>query len=169
MVPSLDDCAESGEKERRLLRFDVITALDVIEHTADPGEFVRNVDRILNPAGFFLLVTGDLDSFSARFAGGRWLYFHRDEHLSFLSEQAVTGLLRPLGYSLLAKTWVQSTNIDRASVAWLVKAVCKELAFKMMPKALVRRVEARIDTRFSCFLGNMLLLFQKGGRAVVDV
>ena len=143
-------------------RFDVITAIDVIEHTPEAGAFLSSLDGALRRGGLLLLVTGDIQSFSARFGGSRWLYFHFDEHLSFLSEPAITSLLRPRGFSLVAKTWVQNSNINLTYVAGFLKGICKESVLKAMPAAVRQLAESRIDTRFPCFCDNMLLLYRKG-------
>jgi 2-polyprenyl-3-methyl-5-hydroxy-6-metoxy-1,4-benzoquinol methylase len=169
IVPPLEDLAEKEETNAWPGPFDVIAALDVIEHTAEPGEFLRGLDSALKPGGFLVLVTGDLGSFSARFARSRWLYFHFDEHLSFVSEPAVTSLLQPMGFSLVAKTWVQTKNIRPAALAEFVKGICKEVLLKIMPPELQRRAEERIDVRFPCFCCNMLLLYRKGARTRINV
>ena len=163
MFPSLDSLKDVGKR-----CFDVITALDVVEHTREPGAFLNSLERALRAGGLLLLVTGNLRSFSARFSGCRWLYYHFDEHVSFLSEPAVTSFLRSKGLSLVAKTWVQNTNIDLSYLTAFAKGVCKELALKAMPAAGRRFVESRIDTRFPCFCDNMLLLYKKNGVVGTD-
>jgi SAM-dependent methyltransferase len=168
MVPPFDHAGEGAQTNSGPGLFDVITALDVIEHTAEPGEFLRSLDRALKPGGFLLLVTGNLESFSARFAGGRWLYLHFDEHVSFLSARAIECFLQPMGYALTAKTWVQSSNISPASIAAFVKGICKEVALKIMPAAYQRRAASYIDVRFPCLLDNMLLLYCKSERTRAD-
>ena len=51
-------------------RFDVVCAVDVIEHVPDLAEFARELLRPLNPGGLMLLSTGTMDTAAWRVAGG---------------------------------------------------------------------------------------------------
>ena len=66
-------------------QFDVVCAVDVIEHTSEPRRFVEMlVDRLV-PGGMLILSTGTHDVRSWRFAGGRYWYCSFPEHISFIS------------------------------------------------------------------------------------
>jgi 2-polyprenyl-6-hydroxyphenyl methylase/3-demethylubiquinone-9 3-methyltransferase len=50
-VGSVEDLADTGHK------YDVVTALEIIEHVESPADFVRNLARLLNPGGLLFLST----------------------------------------------------------------------------------------------------------------
>ena len=66
-------------------RFDVVCAVDVIEHVPDPAEFARALLRLLNPGGLLLLSSGAIDTAAWRVAGGGYWYCSIAEHISFIS------------------------------------------------------------------------------------
>ena len=66
-------------------RFDVVCAVDVIEHLPDPAEFARQLLRLLNPGGLMLLSSGAIDTAAWRVAGGGYWYCSIAEHISFIS------------------------------------------------------------------------------------
>jgi SAM-dependent methyltransferase len=67
------------------VRFDVVCAVDVIEHVIDPGAFVAMLADRLAPGGSLIISTGSLDAPAWRFAGGRYWYCSFPEHISFIS------------------------------------------------------------------------------------
>ena len=66
-------------------RFDVITAVDVIEHVLDPQAFVAMLVERLLPGGLLVVSTGSLDAPAWRWAGGSYWYCTIPEHISFVS------------------------------------------------------------------------------------
>jgi len=58
---SLDVDYRTGAAEELLAAgepgFDIILNMEVIEHVADPGEFLRDCTRLLNPGGLMILAT----------------------------------------------------------------------------------------------------------------
>lgn len=80
--------------------FDIITAIEVIEHIEDPKDFITTVSRILKPGGILYLVTPDAQSFSARLMGYRW-WSYRKMHLNYFSKDSLFGFLAKNGFSVL--------------------------------------------------------------------
>ena len=62
--------------------FDIVTAFDVIEHVADPREFLRAVSTFLEPGGIFFVSSPDVESLTAKVFGRRW-HFYYPYHLSY--------------------------------------------------------------------------------------
>ena len=96
-------------------RFDVVTALDVIEHVDQPNQFLADISRRLEPGGVAYISTPDVGSVLARLTGKRWHHFNQ-YHLGLFSRRTLTdaaahhdlrlescarrGRLRSVGYIL---------------------------------------------------------------------
>lgn len=80
--------------------FDIITAIEVIEHMQDPKGFITTISRILKPGGLLYLVTPNVQSFSARIMGYRW-WSYRKMHLYYFSKNSLSGFLAKNGFSIL--------------------------------------------------------------------
>jgi SAM-dependent methyltransferase len=61
--------------------FDVITAIEVIEHTVDPVGFMKQIATLLKPGGLFFLTTGNAQPHRDQLA--KWSYVHPDVHVSY--------------------------------------------------------------------------------------
>jgi len=62
--------------------FDVISAIEVIEHIAEPAPVIRLLARLLKPGGLLLLTTGNLASPMARWRGLKFGYCMPEIHIS---------------------------------------------------------------------------------------
>lgn len=82
-------------------KFDVITALDVIEHTRDPRAFLAELFQFLKPQGVLLISTGDAENVAWRLARSRWWYCAIPEHISFISEAWCDHHMAGLGMKLV--------------------------------------------------------------------
>lgn len=78
--------------------FDVVASSDVIEHVRDPLSFAREVRRILKPGGVAIISTPDLDSWSHRLLGRRWVEY-KIEHLLYFNHRSLELLLREAGFT----------------------------------------------------------------------
>jgi SAM-dependent methyltransferase len=84
--------------------FDVVTAIEVIEHTLDPVSELRRMRSMLRPGGLLFMTTGNAQPYADRLLS--WRYVVPEVHISFFEpatlERAMTdaGFLperRPLG------------------------------------------------------------------------
>ena len=64
--------------------FDVITAIDVIEHVPDPLAMLGAIQRVLRPGGVAILSTGNASAWSWRMMGSRYWYCSIAEHIAFI-------------------------------------------------------------------------------------
>lgn len=71
------------------IKFDFITASQVIEHDPDPISFLKNARRKLTVNGEIILSFPNVDSFYAKIFGRKWLNWHAPYHLSFLSRNSL--------------------------------------------------------------------------------
>lgn len=82
--------------------FDVIVALDVLEHVPSPLEFLSGLRRFLRPRGTLLLLTGDAESLPWTVHGSRYWYCNLPEHVSFFSRRSITSIANSLGLRIVA-------------------------------------------------------------------
>ncbi|PWT99269.1 MAG: hypothetical protein C5B51_27600 [Terriglobia bacterium] len=69
-------------------RFDLVYAVDVIEHVADPLAFLKACVCMLNPGGCLVVVTPDIGSVTARLMGRRWWHF-RLAHVGYFNRHSM--------------------------------------------------------------------------------
>lgn len=74
-------------------KFDVVTAVDVIEHFSDPGRTLESLLDMTSESGMLIVTTGDADALLWRLTGSRWWYCFFPEHLAFISERWVRAWL----------------------------------------------------------------------------
>jgi SAM-dependent methyltransferase len=89
--------AELDELDRS---FDVVTAIEVLEHSVDPLEVLRDVLRVLAPGGVLFLTTGNAAPHRNRLA--RWSYAGvPDVHVGFFEPTTMAGALEAAGFEVL--------------------------------------------------------------------
>ena len=79
-------------------RYDCISLLNVYSHVPDPGAFLELLGRRLKPGGELVLQTGDVSGLTPETLF-RPMYL--PDHLSFATEEIVTGLLERKGYRIV--------------------------------------------------------------------
>jgi len=77
--------------------FDVITAVEVIEHTLDPVAELRAMRRLLRLGGLLFLTTGNARPYSARL--DRWRYVIPEIHISFFEPRTLERALSESGFT----------------------------------------------------------------------
>jgi 2-polyprenyl-3-methyl-5-hydroxy-6-metoxy-1,4-benzoquinol methylase len=146
--------------------FEAVTALDVLEHVEQPRPFLDELDRCVAPGGVVALVTGNIDSPSARLGGRRWLYYALPEHCSFFSARALRSYwVGERGYEAVGRTWIANQDVDAAYVLDFLRGAGREAVLKVLPHERVRAIERRGGGRFPFFCDNMLLTFRRPTQA----
>lgn len=79
-------------------KYDLIVALDTIEHVASPREFLHQCQRLLNPGGYLFLETGDIKAFVPRIRDEKWRLVYPPVHLSYLSAKTLAMFLEKAGF-----------------------------------------------------------------------
>ena len=75
--------------------FDVITAIEVLEHVPDPRATFARLRELLAPGGTLFFTTGNAAPFSARLAS--WSYVIPELHISFYEPRTIARLLTQVG------------------------------------------------------------------------
>jgi len=75
--------------------FDVVTAIEVLEHLIDPMAALRRFAALLRPGGLLFLTTGNAEPFRGRLA--RWSYVQPDIHVGFFEPSTLATALRGVG------------------------------------------------------------------------
>ena len=128
------------------LRFDLVIAVEVIEHVADPVSFVTAIRDVLAPGGHLLLSTGNSRSITAKRAGLDWYYLDPPAHLSYFTDRNIAQLLQQAGFD--------EVKVRRYGFRWV------ELAMKYGVTAALPLVHALN------YPSGMLVIARKaGGRA----
>jgi 2-polyprenyl-6-hydroxyphenyl methylase/3-demethylubiquinone-9 3-methyltransferase len=109
---------ELGVEERR---FDVVSAMEVIEHVADPKAFVASAASLVKPGGLFLASTLNrtLKSFALAIIGAeyilRWLEPGTHRWEQFVTPIELTGFTRAAG---LSRVSVRGVGYDPLRAGW---------------------------------------------------
>jgi 2-polyprenyl-6-hydroxyphenyl methylase/3-demethylubiquinone-9 3-methyltransferase len=102
-------------------RFDVVSAMEVIEHTADPKAFVGTAASLVKPGGLLLASTlsRTLKSFALAIVGAeyvlRWLEPGTHHWEQFVTPLEFTGFARAAG---LSRVSLRGAVYDPLSAAW---------------------------------------------------
>ncbi len=81
-------------------QFNVVTMWDVIEHVDDPAGEIGKAYQLLQPGGWLILHTMDVDSLAARLMGSRWPWL-MDMHLYYFSQKTMAQMLAQTGFEVV--------------------------------------------------------------------
>jgi predicted SAM-dependent methyltransferase len=86
------------------LAFDVVVALDVVEHLDQPRGALEICRSHLKPGGWLFLSTPDSGSLASRVMGRRWPYQDPEQHVNLFSRSNLSRLLEECGFRVEAHT-----------------------------------------------------------------
>jgi SAM-dependent methyltransferase len=80
--------------------FDVVVAMDVIEHVGNPKKFLESLSKATRPGGLVIISTGNTAARSWRLMGGMYWYCGIAEHISFINPRWCKHTAEDLGLAI---------------------------------------------------------------------
>lgn len=103
--------------------FNVITALDLVEHLYDLDAFIKYCSEKLLRGGMLVVLTGDISSICANKGKNSWWYIRYPEHIVFPSIQFISQIP---GFKLMSVTPVYPFNLSViSSIKQIIISVIK--------------------------------------------
>jgi 2-polyprenyl-3-methyl-5-hydroxy-6-metoxy-1,4-benzoquinol methylase len=100
-LPPASSVSHGGDA-RATIPFDAVTFWAVIEHLAEPEQFLERAHSILKPGGFGFVLVPNLRSLAARLLGAKYRYVY-PQHLNYFSARTLTHLVEGCGFEIVAK------------------------------------------------------------------
>lgn len=105
-------------------KFDVVTAIDVIEHTQNPEKFILNLIKLLNSNGEIIISTGNSDNLMWRILKNKFWYSAISEHISFIGYRWLNNFCKN---NNLLITEINYFNYTSHSFKLVVKNIVKSI------------------------------------------
>jgi len=135
-------------------QFDVITAIEVMEHLTDPVGAMTHIASLLKPGGHFFLTTGNAEPHRSRLT--RWSYVHPDVHIAYFEPRTLVEVYRRAGlepvsagfvpglddiirYKVLKTIGVRNQNFVERIVPWRLASRVVDRRHKVSAQPLARR------------------------------
>lgn len=83
------------------IKFDFITASQVIEHDPNPEAFLRAVYKHLKDDGKVIMSFPNIDALYRKIFGKRWLHWHVPYHINFFNKQSFMSLTKATGFEVI--------------------------------------------------------------------
>jgi SAM-dependent methyltransferase len=99
---ALDNTGYENISEDR--KYDVILALDVIEHVVSVRHFMDKVFQLLTDEGIVIVSTPNKNSLTARLLGKKWWHI-RPPHLYYLDKKSFNALMDATGFKIMKKAF----------------------------------------------------------------
>jgi SAM-dependent methyltransferase len=124
--------------------FDVVTAIEVLEHLVDPLAVLREIRRLLRPGGLLFLTTGNAEPHRNRLA--RWSYVIPDIHVSFFEPRTLGRALEQTGFHAEYRGFLPGhEDIIKYKVLKTIRLRRRSAIVDALPwKVLARIVERRV-------------------------
>ena len=118
-------------------KFDILTALDVLEHIENPKEFLGSAHRKLVTNGYLLINVPNSGSLFAKLSGEKWHAIVPPEHWFFFNRKSLKLALESTGFSVIKMrsisksfnfSYIYLTILNSPQIPNFVKSSMKILA-----------------------------------------
>ena len=135
-IPILTTDELKGEQGR----FDFVSAIEVIEHTADPLNVLRQIRSVLKPGGILFLTTGNSKPWRGRILD--WPYASVPEvHISFFEPESLAVALNKAGFEVRQGFYLSGfASIIKYKVLKNMGIKNKNIFVNMLPWTLISRI-----------------------------
>jgi SAM-dependent methyltransferase len=123
--------------------YDVVTAIEVIEHVGDPLSTLRTIRELLKPGGLLFLTTGNAADHTDL---SRWSYVVPDIHVSFFEPRTLERALEMTGFRPERRGFVPGfEKIIRFKILKALRMRRRHRALDLLPwRSLARLVDTRL-------------------------
>jgi SAM-dependent methyltransferase len=122
--------------------FDVVTAIEVVEHTPDPVGLMKEISALLKPGGVLFLTTGNAEPHRDSLI--KWSYVRPDIHVSYFEPRTLTELYNRVGLEPLAAGYLSGyDDIIRYKVLKTLRLSSRNIFERVVPWRLASRVVDR--------------------------
>jgi SAM-dependent methyltransferase len=118
--------------------FDVVTAIEVLEHVPSPRDEVLSIASLLRPGGCLYLTTPNFNAVTRVLIGPRWRVIEYPEHLNFFTAATLDELLATAG---LRRVGLRTTGIGLSDIWSAVEARRSDNACNRLDERLRAGVE----------------------------
>jgi SAM-dependent methyltransferase len=134
-IPILDE----HELERLVKEFDIITAIEVLEHLVDPMSSIRSIRAMLKENGLFFYTTGNAKPHRNHFL--RWAYVVPEVHVSFYEPETLEYILTHAGFKTEYPGYLSGyTEIIRYKILKTLKIKKMNPYEKALPWQIITRI-----------------------------
>jgi 2-polyprenyl-3-methyl-5-hydroxy-6-metoxy-1,4-benzoquinol methylase len=124
------------------IKFDTVTAFDVIEHVDDPFHFMSLLEKKLSSGGEIIISTGNTESWSWKLMGSKYWYCVPPEHITFINMKWAKITAKKLGLTVIEN--VSFAHLEGSTVRRFINTA-KNIIFKIIPIAFVWRRNSRFS------------------------
>lgn len=119
--------------------FDIVTAIEVLEHCVHPLEILNRIRCVLKPGGLFFLTTGNAQPFRNRFLS--WRYVIPEIHVSFFEPETLAYAMVHTGFQPEFKGFLpEFTDIIRFKVLKNLKMRGHTIVEQILPWNILARI-----------------------------
>ena len=91
-------------------KFDLVFALDVIEHLENPSKFLENIVAVMKKGSVFILSTPNINSLFRFIQGSKWFGFKDKTHKAFYSHASLSRLIEKSGLKIIKFKTISDTG-----------------------------------------------------------
>lgn len=133
--------------DERAGSYDVITAMEVVEHSYDPMAFFKRVYLLLKPRGVFVYSTGNFQE--TRFKRASWVYFSEiPYHVYFFTPVTVRTYLQSAGFDRFLNPYEYIYNNRDVAIRLLSRLGFIDLRKDTVPHGLASRLAYSVGFPF---------------------